>query len=65
MPGIAEIARRNVERANAKGRGTGRVHVVAAGAERGSAEIVLAAQNHGDNRVVDDPSGAADLEGGD
>lgn len=64
VPGIAEVARRNVERANAKGRGRGRVHEVAAGAERGSAEIVLAARNHGDNRVVDDPSGAADLGDG-
>ena len=64
VPGIAAVARRNVERANAKGRGEGRVHEFAAGAERGSAEIVLAAKNHGDNRVVDDASGAADLSDG-
>lgn len=53
VPGIAAVARRNVERAMAStGAGVGRVHELAAGAERGSATIALDASNHGDNRVV-------------
>ena len=35
------------------GTGRGRVHAFAAGAERGSAQIALAAANRGDNRVVE------------
>ncbi len=53
VPGIADIARRNVERANAVGRGQGRVHTMAAGKQRGQATIALSADNHGDNRVLD------------
>jgi FkbM family methyltransferase len=52
VPAIAAVARRNVERAMAVGPGTGRVHEVAAGPERGQAQIALDASNHGDNRVV-------------
>jgi FkbM family methyltransferase len=57
VPGIAELAARNVERANAVGPGKGVVHPFAAGAARGTAEIALAPENRGDNRVLD--SGAA------
>ncbi|MFT7462748.1 MAG: FkbM family methyltransferase [Pseudohongiellaceae bacterium] len=53
VPGIAAVARRNVEAAMAcPGAGVGRVHEVAAGAEQGQATIALDATNHGDNRVV-------------
>jgi len=64
VPGIAALARRNIERANAVGPGRGVLHECAAGAERGTAEIVLAAGNHGDNRVLDDPDAVpADMVG--
>ncbi len=52
VPAIADIARRNVERAMAVSKGTGVVHTVAGGKERGTAQIALASGNHGDNRVV-------------
>ncbi len=64
VPALADIARRNVERAMARpGAGRGRVHAVAGGAERGQAQIALAGDNHGDNRVLDGdehPGGADD-----
>ncbi|QDU67983.1 FkbM family methyltransferase [Engelhardtia mirabilis] len=64
VPGIADVATRNIERANAVGPGQGVLHRCAAGAEAGTAEIVLAAKNHGDNRVLDDGSGVpTDLAG--
>ena len=64
VPAIAEIAQRNIDRAAAKSQGSGTVHPVAAGAEPGSAEIVLAAKNHGDNRVVEsDDRTPGDLDG--
>lgn len=53
VPGIADVATRNIERATAIGPGTGRLVRAAAGAEKGTAEIVLAKNNHGDNRVID------------
>jgi FkbM family methyltransferase len=53
VPALCAIARRNVERAMAKGPGKAVVHQCAAGATSGRATIVLAAKNHGDNRVVD------------
>lgn len=59
VPAIAAIARRNVERAMELGAGKGRVHVLAAGAEHGSATIALSADNRGDNRVLDGGTGAA------
>lgn len=52
VPGIADLAERNMQRAMAKYPGKGRLHRVAAGAERGSAEIAIGAGNFGDNRVV-------------
>ena len=60
VPGIAAVTRRNIERANAVGPGRGVLHECAAGAETGTAEIVLAAGNHGDNRVLDDASAVPD-----
>lgn len=54
VPGIAEIAQRNVDRAMAVSEGRGTVHVMAAGAERGQAEIALSDDNRGDNRLMDD-----------
>jgi len=57
VPFIAEVAERNIERANAKGPGHGVLHRFAAGAEPGTARIALAAGNHGDNRVLDEGSG--------
>jgi FkbM family methyltransferase len=53
VPAIAEVARRNVERAMAHASGKGVVHVLAAGAARGKAVIQIGAGNFGDNRVVD------------
>lgn len=64
VPQIAELARRNMERAEKVGGGKGVLHVAAAGAEPGRAEIALAAKNHGDNRVIDAASGKpADMRG--
>ena len=53
VPGIADLTERNMQRAMEIGPGKGILHRAAAGAERGSAEIVLSAKNHGDNRVID------------
>lgn len=53
VPGIAALARRNIERANQKGPGKGVLHQLAASDSAGRAQIVLAAKNHGDNRVLD------------
>lgn len=54
VPFIADVAERNIERANALGPGKGRLHRYAAGAEAGTARIALAEGNHGDNRVLDE-----------
>ena len=61
VPEIAAICQRNVERAMEVGPGRGRVHAVAAGAARDSAQIALAATNHGDNRVVESAGAPADM----
>jgi len=53
VPFIADVAERNIERANAQGPGRGRLHRYAAGAETTTARIALAQGNHGDNRVLD------------
>jgi len=63
VPAIAAIARRNVERAMERGPGKGVVHTAAAGAEPGTATIALAAENHGDNRVVDGSDAPDDMGG--
>lgn len=63
VPAIAAIARRNVERAMERGPGTGVVHTAAAGDEPGTATIALAAENHGDNRVVDGQDAPDDMAG--
>lgn len=63
VPAIAAIARRNVERAMERGPGKGVVHTAAAGAEPGKATIALAAENHGDNRVVDGSDAPGDMTG--
>ncbi|MCB9915404.1 MAG: FkbM family methyltransferase [Planctomycetes bacterium] len=64
VPFIADLAERNIERANARGPGRGVLHRCAAGAAPGSARIVLAKDNHGDNRVLDAGGAApADLAG--
>jgi FkbM family methyltransferase len=57
VPEIADVCGRNIERANAVGPGHGVLHRAAAGAVRGTAEIALADENRGDNRVLDDGSG--------
>jgi len=71
VPAIAEVAARNIERANAASQrgGRGVLHPFAAGAEPGTARIALAAENRGDNRVLDeggalpgDMTGAEPLE---
>jgi FkbM family methyltransferase len=53
VPGIADVAQRNIARANAAGPGRGVLHRSAAGNAPGKASIVLAAENRGDNRVTD------------
>lgn len=53
VPVIAEVCQRNLERAQRAGRGRATLHVCAAGSERGTAEIAIAARNYGDNRVLD------------
>ncbi len=53
VPGIAAVAQRNIERANALGPGSGVLHRCAAGAAPGRAQIALAPTNRGDNRVTD------------
>jgi FkbM family methyltransferase len=63
VPFIADVAERNIERANALGTGRGILHRFAAGAQAGSAQIALAQGNHGDNRVFDEENGApADMQ---
>lgn len=57
VPAIAEVCRRNLARAQAHGPGRATLHPFAAGAEPGSARIVLAPRNHGDNRVLDPEAG--------
>jgi FkbM family methyltransferase len=52
VPGIADVAERNIERANAAGPGRGVLHRCAAGDAAGTASIVLAPENRGDNRVT-------------
>jgi FkbM family methyltransferase len=47
------VATRNIERAMERGPGRGRLHRFAASDAPGSAQIVLAPRNHGDNRVLD------------
>jgi FkbM family methyltransferase len=67
VPAIAALARRNVERAMAcPGAGKGTLHELAAGAEQGTADIVLGGTNHGDNRVLDENAAADpdDMSGG-
>lgn len=64
VPSIAAVAERNIARANAIGPGSGELLPFAAAERAGSARIVLAATNHGDNRVLDDAAEApADLAG--
>jgi len=61
VPAIAEVCRRNLERAQrARRDGPGRatLHQVAAAERSGTARIVLARHNHGDNRVLDDGAAA-------
>ncbi|MFT5285847.1 MAG: FkbM family methyltransferase [Planctomycetota bacterium] len=53
VPGIADVAERNIERANKVGPGHGVLHRYAAGDKAGTASIALAAKNRGDNRVTD------------
>lgn len=53
VPGIADLAERNMQRAMKVGKGKGTLHRFAAGAARGSAKIAIGAGNFGDNRVVD------------
>jgi FkbM family methyltransferase len=62
VPAIADICERNMRRAEQAGKGRGVLHRVAAGAARASATIVLAAKNHGDNRVVDAHAAPADMQ---
>jgi FkbM family methyltransferase len=57
VPEIAEVCRRNVERAMAIGPGRAVLHESAAGAAPGRARIALGRGNFGDNRVLD--AGAA------
>jgi FkbM family methyltransferase len=65
VPGIADICERNMRRAEKVGSGRGILHRVAASDARGKATIVLAAKNHGDNRVVDRGAPPADMAGAD
>jgi len=53
VPAIAEVCRRNLERAQRAGKGRAVLHVCAAGAGPGKARIALGAANRGDNRVLD------------
>lgn len=53
VPEIAAVCERNLARAAERGPGRGVLHRLAAGAGRGTAEIALASQNRGDNRVLD------------
>lgn len=66
VPEIADVCRRNMERAGTVGPGRGVLHPYAAGAKRGTAQIALAHDNRGDNRVIDStdegPADMADCE---
>lgn len=63
VPFIADVAERNIERANQlAGGGRGQLHRFAAGAEAGTAHIALAPRNHGDNRVLDGDEVPADMQ---
>ena len=62
VPGIADLAERNMRRAEQHGTGRGHLHRAAAGVETGTALIVLAPRNHGDNRVLDGVAAPDDLE---
>lgn len=53
VPGIADLAQRNIERAMKVGKGKGTLHRFAAGAAKGSAKIAIGTNNFGDNRVVE------------
>ncbi|MFN0009176.1 MAG: FkbM family methyltransferase [Planctomycetota bacterium] len=53
VPAIAEVCRRNLERAQRAGPGRAVLHECAAGAAPGRARIALGAMNRGDNRVLD------------
>ena len=53
VPAIADVCERNLRRAEAVSSGRGIMHRAAAGAATGTAEIAVAAQNFGDNRVLD------------
>lgn len=53
VPGIADLAERNMQRAMKVGKGKGTLHRFAAGASRSSAKIAIGAGNFGDNRVVE------------
>ena len=57
VPEIAEVCRRNLERAMRAGPGRAVLHESAAGASPGRARIALGRENFGDNRVLD--AGAA------
>jgi len=63
VPAIADVAERNLRRAEAAGKGRGILHRAAAGAAPGKARIALAPRNHGDNRVVDGNAPPDDLAG--
>jgi FkbM family methyltransferase len=53
VPHIAEVCRRNLERATKAGPGRGVLHESAAGAAAGRARVALGRSNLGDNRVLD------------
>jgi FkbM family methyltransferase len=53
VPHIADVCQRNIERAMQAGSGKGFLYRFAAGCMRQTARIALAAQNFGDNRVLD------------
>lgn len=64
VPQIAAVAQRNIARANEHGKGNGTLLPFAAAERSGTARIVLAASNHGDNRVLDESAPPpADLAG--
>lgn len=63
VPGIADIAERNMRRAMERGPGRGVLYRAAAADRRGTAHIALAARNHGDNRVLDGNAAPTDMQG--
>ncbi len=64
VPVIADVCERNLRRAEQVGRGKAILHRVAASDAPGRASIVLAAKNHGDNRVIESGARPADLADG-